>query len=77
MTDDAEVILEQIKIRTADYYKPRWALFNEKTIANVIQNIWVYLHFCYLYFKHVIQYRDWKNKNVLNRLSARGMLLIR
>ena len=53
--DDVEVILEQIKIRTADYYKPRWVSFNEKTIVNVIQNIWVYLHFLYFYFKSKVK----------------------
>ena len=56
--DDVEVILEQIEIKTADYYKLRCVSCNKKTIVNVLQNmslsIWVNSHFSYFYFMPVI-----------------------
>ena len=36
--DDVKVILEQISIRTADYYKPGCVSCNKKTIVYVIQH---------------------------------------
>ena len=47
--DVVDVILEQLYIRTADYYKRRDVPCNEKTIVNVTQNmplnIWGHLTF--------------------------------